>query len=549
VGVDLIAGLVIAWCHALRVAMKTSQRQEKNYDGGTHASRIRHGVSKMTKRPALLFALLLSAAAAVLSAAAQERRDAPVAASRHALIMGNADYPDDDAPLRHPIKDARALADELRRSGFQVDLAENLTKQAMSIAIANFKMKIKSGSAALIFFSGHGIQVGRQNYLIPINAQIWAEADVRRDGIAIESLLADIDGRGATVKLVIIDASRVNPFERRFRGFSAGLAPINASQGTLIVYAAAPEKIASDATSENSLFVSELLKEIRSSGKTAEQVFISAARGVSRASEGKQVPWISSSLAEDFYFRAAAVAAKPETTETPEPQRLASVDKDTEPRRACVTSERPSTKSDWSDFLAKNPKGPCADLARDRLAKLDTGPSTKPPLGYRPVDDRAIRDLDEAVKRNPNDAEAYFNRGQTYAKRGDYQRAIRDFNQAVRINPNHPEALNDRCWIRAIVGQLRAALGDCSKALALQPNFADAFDSLAFTYLKMGQARRAIPLYDAALRGNPEQASSLFGRGKAKLRNGEAAGGQADIEAARAIKPNIAEEFAAYGVR
>src|SRR5262249_34815368 len=118
-----------------------------------------------------------------------------------------------------------------------------------------------------------------------------------------------------------------------------------------------------------------------------------------------------------------------------------------------------------------------------------------------------------------------------------------------RIDPKDAEAWNNRCWARAIIGQLRGALADCNRSLALKPTLTDAFDSLAFAYLKMGRVRRAIPLYDAALRSNPEQASSLFGRGKAKLRTGDSAGGNADIEAARAIKPDIAEEFAGYGVR
>src|SRR5262249_33603617 len=155
-----------------------------------------------------------------------------------------------------------------KRAGFEVVLGENLTKQGMLTAIASFKARIKPGSAALLSFSGHGIQVGRQNYLVPVNAQIWSEADVRRDAVGVEQILVDMGARGATVKIAILDASRTNPFERRFRGFSAGLASISAPQGSLIMYAAAPEKTADDASGENSLFVGELLKEMRSPGKT-----------------------------------------------------------------------------------------------------------------------------------------------------------------------------------------------------------------------------------------------------------------------------------------
>jgi uncharacterized caspase-like protein len=218
-----------------------------------------------------LFALSLSAIVGVACAGVADKSDFPGASSRQALLIANAGYADDQVPLRHPMTDARALTDELRRAGFDVVVGQNLTKQAMQSAIADFTTRIRPGSAALIFFSGHGIQLERQNYLIPINAQIWSEADVRRDGIPMESVLADMDRAGARVKLVIIDASRANPFERRFRGFSAGLTSINVSQGTLIMYAAAPDKTANDGPGENGLLVAELLKEIRSADNTARE--------------------------------------------------------------------------------------------------------------------------------------------------------------------------------------------------------------------------------------------------------------------------------------
>ena len=102
--------------------------------------------------------------------------------------------------------------------------ARTLGKEAMQRAIDAFTAKIKSGTAALIYFNGFGIQAGRQTYLIPVGAQIWTEADVRRDGISIDAVLAELHRKGAQVKIVILDASRRNPFERRFRTSAAGLA-------------------------------------------------------------------------------------------------------------------------------------------------------------------------------------------------------------------------------------------------------------------------------------------------------------------------------------
>jgi hypothetical protein len=224
------------------------------------------------------------------------------ASSRIALIIGNADYPDANQPLRHPVKDAQALAEQLRRNGFDVDMQENLGKDEMRRALDDFNAKIRPGTVAFVAFSGFGIQVDRQSYIIPVNAQIWKEADVRRDGVSIDGLLSDMHRNGANVKLAVFDASRRNPYERRFRGVSTGLAAVDAPPGTLLMSAAAPGKVAYDAEGENSLLMGELLKEINAPGISAEAVFNHTRIGVSRASNGEQVPQVSSSLIENFAF-------------------------------------------------------------------------------------------------------------------------------------------------------------------------------------------------------------------------------------------------------
>src|ERR1700687_3910526 len=153
---------------------------------------------------------------------------AATAADRFALVIGNAKYPDADAPLKEPINDAREIADELKRDGFTVEVGENLTGDGMRKAFERLYGHVKPGSVALIFFSGFGVQSNRQSYMIPVDAQIWTEADVRRDGLSLETVLGEINGRGAGVKIALIDASRRNPFERRFRSFSAAVAPLGA---------------------------------------------------------------------------------------------------------------------------------------------------------------------------------------------------------------------------------------------------------------------------------------------------------------------------------
>ena len=237
--------------------------------------------------------------------------------SRVALVIGNAAYPDDSQLLPQPIKDAQAMAEELRRAGFEVIAGEDVNRQKLAALLNRFKEKIQKGSTALVFFSGYGIQSGKQSYLLPIDARIWAEADVKLDGVTIESILTDMDSAGAAVKLVIIDAARRNPFERRFRGLSTGLAPLVPPAGTLAIFSAAPDKVVNDSDGANSLFITELLKEMRTPGLSAEAIFNSAQKDVARASKNEQLPWVSSSLADDFFF------TKPVTQDSTSPPALA----------------------------------------------------------------------------------------------------------------------------------------------------------------------------------------------------------------------------------
>src|SRR2546430_4484475 len=242
------------------------------------------------------------------------------------MVLGNAKYRDAEATLKEPIKDARDIAKELKGDVLNVDTAENLTAEQMRRAFERLYGKIKPGSVALIFFSGFGVQSSRQSYMIPVDAQIWTEPDVRRDGFSLEAVLGEINSRGAGVKIALIDASRRNPFERRFRSFSAGLAPVIAPNGTLVMYSAALSSVISDNGRDHSLFVQELLKEIRVPDLMAEETLTGTRVGVTRAARSEQVPWISSSLAEDFSFIPGAnpkppgpVAALPKPAGEPPP--------------------------------------------------------------------------------------------------------------------------------------------------------------------------------------------------------------------------------------
>jgi len=225
--------------------------------------------------------------------------------SRVALVIGNGHYPDANAPLTQPINDARALTSALRRDGFDVDVVEDATKDDMNRAIDRLKSKLRPDSVVMLFFGGYGVQVGRESYMIPVDAAIWKESDVRRDGLSIESVLDVMKEQGACAKLVVIDASRRNPYERRFRTFSHGLAPIDAPDNALILSSATPGQVADDSAGQHSVLMSELLNNLNAQEAdpaAAEAVFNKTRVAISRASDGAQVPSVSSSLLEDVRF-------------------------------------------------------------------------------------------------------------------------------------------------------------------------------------------------------------------------------------------------------
>lgn len=483
------------------------------------------------------------------------------AGDRFALVIGNAKYPDADSPLKEPINDTRDVADELKRDGFSVEIGENLTGDGMRRAFDKLYGKIKPGSVALLFYSGFGIQSARQSYMIPVDAQIWTESDVRRDGFSIEAILGELNTRGAGVKIALIDASRRNPFERRFRSFSAGLTPVIAPNGTLVMYSAALASVVSDAGGDHSLFVQELLKEIRVPDLMAEETLNRTKMGVTRASRGEQVPWISSSLAEDFSFIPGAAGSHPTTPPPAPPAPPAPAVATNNPPPAPPAPPAPPVAANNPPAPPAPPSPPPAPKPQVEAALPPPQPPAKPaetapapnadggPGAAALAADPTIKGLTAKIAANPDDVNALYRRGQVYASKGAYSLAIKDFDDTLRINAKDVEALNNRCWTRAVVGDLQAALKDCNEALRLRPNFVDALDSRGLVNLKSGTVKNAIADFDAALRINPRLTSSLFGRGIAKQRNGSAQEGALDIANAKAMDPNIVQEFASYGVR
>ena len=166
--------------------------------------------------------------------------------------------------------------------------------------------------------------------------------------------------------------------------------------------------------------------------------------------------------------------------------------------------------------------------------------------------DRALADHSEAIRLSPNDADAFYNRGYTYSHKGDHEQAVGDYTAGLALDADNSRLWGQRCWSRAVVGkELREAIEDCDKANSLAPKIPQILGYRGLVYLKLGQFDKAVADYDAALAltKNPNNSEWLYGRGVAKLKNGDSTGGNADIERAKTIKADIAEDYVKYGFR
>lgn len=226
---------------------------------------------------------------------------------RVALVIGNSTYA--SAPLKNPVNDARAMAATLRRLGFEVEEHVNLGYMPFNDAVEAFGNKLKAGGIGLFYYAGHGMQVQGSNYLIPVDAKIRAENEVRYKAIDAGLVLAKMESAKSDVNIVILDACRDNPFSRSFRSASQGLAQIDAPTGTLIAYATAPGKTASDGKGKNGAYTEALIQAMENPDLKVEEVFKRVRRLVLEKTNNLQVPWESSSLVGDFRFIRSAMTS------------------------------------------------------------------------------------------------------------------------------------------------------------------------------------------------------------------------------------------------
>ena len=309
-----------------------------------------------------LFLLLRSVALALVGAAVSAEAQAPVDL-RIALVIGNAAYA--AAPLANPGNDARAMRDALQGMGFTVIEARDASKAQMQAAITRAGTALKGHRGiGMLYYAGHGLQLDWRNYMVPVDARINSAAEVSAQAVDVQAVIDAFKAAGNRINIVVLDACRDNPFAATASG--KGLAQMDAPPGTLLAYATAPGNVAEDgdAKSGNGLYTQFLVKELAQPAAKIEDVFKRVRLQVRMQSQGRQIPWESTSLEDDFYFDVKAKPAALSEADDAQQRKLE--------LEGWVRIAESMRAADFSDYLLQFPNGHYAELAQFKLDQLAT---------------------------------------------------------------------------------------------------------------------------------------------------------------------------------
>lgn len=339
-------------------------------------------------RIAAMFTVLLGFA--LLGATAQAATD-----RRVALVVGNSAYTAVPA-LPNPLRDAKAVSAALKRLGFEVVEGYDLTMDAMTATVRDFAQKLDGAKAGLVYYAGHGIAVGDENYLIPVDATLKSEADLDFKAVNVQLVLRQMQ-RDERVNIVILDACRDNPFAAqlagRSRSVARGLTAIEtqSASGILIAFATDPRAVALDGESGgNSPFTAALLRHIETPDVSITTVMDRVRADVWEATNKKQKPWTNSSIIGEFKMNPtlklaavdpavgagpAAIAAAGGAAVAAAPP-VQGLDRSQIDVKMWEAAERGNSAGDYRAYLDSFPTGQFAVFAKNRLAKLEEAPAS-----------------------------------------------------------------------------------------------------------------------------------------------------------------------------
>ncbi len=234
---------------------------------------------------------------------------AALAEKRVALVVGNGAY-EHTAALANPVNDAKDMAAALRALGFEVFEGLDLTEADFARKVRDFARAARGADAALFYYAGHGLQVEGRNYLVPVDARLSDEADLRFEALELSDVV-ELMERASPASLVFLDACRDNPLAQglarslgasRSTSVGRGLARLDSGVGTLIAYATQPGAVAADGRGRNSPFTAALVEHLATPGLEVNQLLNRVRQTVVAATDQKQIPWTHSSLTGDFYL-------------------------------------------------------------------------------------------------------------------------------------------------------------------------------------------------------------------------------------------------------
>lgn len=243
------------------------------------------------------------------------------AATRRAFVVGNSAY-QFTSVLANPVSDAQDVAARLRDLGWDVTVQLDLSRAEMLKAFAAFTRELRSDDLSLVYFAGHALQIGGENYLAPVDARLESEENVRRQFVPLNALLADLS-RLSRTRIVILDACRDNPFAERIAagsektrsaGAAKGLARVYAGVGSFIVYSTQPGNVALDGSGRNSPFTRALLQYMPLAGADVHAVMRRVRAAVQQETNEAQIPWENSSLVDEVAFASSGVSEPPRRT-------------------------------------------------------------------------------------------------------------------------------------------------------------------------------------------------------------------------------------------
>ena len=318
-----------------------------------------------------------------------------LAGQRVALVIGNASYAH-AASLANPLNDATDIGASLDRLGFAVTRLDNAGRAELWDVLKKFSLAASASEMAVVFYAGHGIEVDKRNFLIPVDAQLLSDADVEFEAVPLDLLSRAVE-RAKGLRLIVLDACRDNPFAVAMqrsgatRSIGRGLASVEPSGETLVAYSAKEGTVAADGEGRNSPYTTALLAHLEEPGLEVGLMFRKVRDAVLAATGGRQEPFVYGSLSSEGAYLAAQPEPeepKPVVTDGPEDPKPAPVTPGNDRRLTAeeLAAERVFWESikdsehaaDFEAYLEQFPGGTYVALARNRLARLAGKQDEKP---------------------------------------------------------------------------------------------------------------------------------------------------------------------------